>query len=128
MLTKGFLVGLLIKFIFQVMLKKNGLLMNPAFMKTKMFLWNLKFFNRDHSNARDVRNYCQALMDAQANRIVEQGMSRLSDKQMISIEAADIKTVYKQNIAKLKYEQKQKAEQKKQMYSPETIEGGERNA
>lgn len=114
--------------IFQVMLKKNGLLMNPAFMKTKMFLWNLQFFNRDHSNARDVRNYCQALMDAQANRIVDKGMARLSDKQMISIEAADIKTVYKQNIAKLKYERKQKAEQKKQMSSPETTEGGARNA
>lgn len=38
--------------ILQLMLKKQGILINPQYLHTKMFLWNLKFYNRDHANGQ----------------------------------------------------------------------------
>lgn len=98
--------------ILQLMLKKQGILINPQYLHTKMFLWNLKFYNRDHANGRSVRNYYQALASAKASRLVKIDPAKLTDEQLMTIEAADIKTVYKESIKTLKYEKKQQDEKK----------------
>lgn len=103
--------------IFNLKLKNKGLkLENPAYEKTKMFNWNMKHYVFDHtdengrpvsSNGRGVRNYLQALNVARSNRLAKQEFSKLDDNTFVTINAKDIKTVFKQKQAQEAYDKKQ---------------------
>lgn len=95
--------------IFKLMCDKQGLIIDPKYFKTKVFQWNMKFYGRDHANARSVRNYFEALVQAQSSRTVDAGLSNLSNTQLQTITADDIKTVNMNAVKQFKAEKAQYA-------------------
>lgn len=96
--------------IFKLMCKKNGLIVDPRYIKTPVFDKALELFNSDHSNARSVRNFVEKLLAAKSDRIAKSDITKLSDKQLMEVMPIDIKRVcidrYKQNQEHIKITKK----------------------
>lgn len=75
-----------------------------------------KFYARDHANARDVRNFYQDLTQARINRVNPE-MDKLTDEQIMTFTAQDLKVVYQDAVKTLRNEKasrKRLAEKKRQ--------------
>lgn len=92
--------------IFKLMCKHDGTLINSNYLNTKMFKYTLKFYNRDHANGRSVGNYYNALTLMRDRRLGKSGFKNLSNEEMMTISAEDIKSVYKASLATLAKEKK----------------------
>lgn len=116
--------------IFKLQCKDEGTLINNSFLKTKMFLYCLnnyqgnlhdKHGRRVRSNGRGVRNYYDALKKARDARLNHSGigLANLTDEQLMTITAKDIKTVYAQ-IQHQHMENKKLAAEEKSNNNPNT--------
>lgn len=86
----------------------NGLTINHDILQTKVFKWLMKFYSRDHANGRSVANLFDALTQARINRVLPQ-MDHLTNEAIMTITAADVKTVYQDSLKTLKREKAEKA-------------------
>lgn len=96
--------------IFEKDCRDGGVIINSKLLNTKMFKWLLKFYSRDHANGRSVRNLFDSLGQARINRVTPQ-MSKLTDQQLMTMTAEDIKTVYRQSVITFKREREEKAKE-----------------
>lgn len=89
--------------------RDNGLIINHDILNTKMFKWLMKFYSRDHANGRSVGNLFDALTQARINRVLPK-MDQLTNTEVMTIHAADVKTVYHDSLKTLKRERAEKAQ------------------
>lgn len=85
--------------IFDLIMHEKGLQMNPAYKNTGRFKNNLIYYNRDHSNARSVRNYIDALIRIHSTRLVN--LAKANRVSVSKFTNAELNTITKVDISQL---------------------------
>ena len=86
----------------------NKIINNRAFRQLL-----LNFYSRDHANGRSVRNFYEALTQARINR-VNPKMDQLTDEEVMTITAEDLKVVFQDAVKTLNREKKDKEREMRQ--------------
>lgn len=90
--------------IFKKMCHDGGVTCPDKIIASKPFKQLMfKFYARDHANARDVRNFYQDLTQARINRVNPE-MDKLTDEEIMTFTAQDLKVVYQDAVKTLKQE------------------------
>lgn len=85
-------------------IKAQNAVMDESFYEHKNFRKLLQFYGRHNANARDVRNFVQALLIARDNRLAKTPMDKLTNDDLMRITAEDFKEVWNDAIETQKRE------------------------
>ena len=85
-------------------IKAQNAVMDESFYEHKNFKKLLQFYGRHNANARDVRNFVQALLIARDNRLAKTPMDKLTNDDLMRITAEDFKEVWNDAIETQKRE------------------------